>query len=89
MYSGGRRRVAEIRTTKKYVTLFHLPSLQTIKVRHAEYKEIFLREVEADWCYLKRELRKRADLYDRKGKRYAKELVKRILEEKEDEEVSS
>jgi len=80
IYSRGRRRVVEIRVTKKWVTLFHLPSLQTIKVRHAEYKEIFLSEVEADWRYLKRELIKRAALYDRKGKRYAKELVKKVLE---------
>lgn len=86
IYSRGQRRVVEIRVTKKYVTLFHLPGLRTMKVRPAKYEEIFLREVEADWPYLKRQLRKRVALYDLNGKRYAKELVKKILARKKDDE---
>ena len=86
IYSRGQRRVVEIRVTKKYVTLFHLPSLRTMKVRPVKYEEIFLREVEADWPYLKRQLRKRVSLYDLKRKRYAKGLVEQILARKKDDE---
>lgn len=75
-------RVIEVRTTNKWVTLFHIARLQTIKVRPAEYKEIFIRVVRGDWRFLKKTLRSRRDLYDRKGRRYAKDLVAKILAHK-------
>lgn len=75
-------RVIEVRTTKKWITLFHVAKLQTMKVRPTEYKEIFIRPVRGDWRFLKKILRSRRDLYDRKGRRYAKDLVERILEHK-------
>lgn len=86
-------RVIEVRVTKKWVTLFHVAKLQTIKVRPAEYKEIFIRPVRGDWRFLKKTLRSRRDLYNRKGLRYAKDMVAKILAHKttriKDEEVQS
>lgn len=83
-------RVIEVRITKKWVTLYRISAMQTLKVRPAEYKEIFIRPLHGDWPYLKKVLRQRRDLYDRKGKRYAEGLVKKILAHntrKRDEEV--
>ena len=69
----GTKHVAEARLAKKNAGM---------KVRPAEYKEIFIRPVRGDWRFLKKTLRSRRDLYDRKGRRYAKDLVEKILKHK-------
>ena len=72
-------RVIEVRITKKYVTLFHVPGLKTIKIRPQYYKEMLVGPVEADWKYIKCELRAKTALYNSIGKKYPKSLVKKIL----------